>query len=193
MANATAAGEGKRADARRNISAILDAGLECLTRDPDANIGDIAKHAGLGRVTLYGHFASRAELVDAVFTRAVAEADEALDAVDLSGEPRAALVELVDRTWQIVDRFRAVLLAAQRALPAERIHDAHAGPMRRIQGLIERGRAAGDFRSDLPVQWLVTVFYSVVHAAADEINAGRLDREEGADVITRTLLAAYAG
>ena len=32
----------KRADARRNVEAILEAALACLIRDPEANIGDIA-------------------------------------------------------------------------------------------------------------------------------------------------------
>ena len=48
-----------RADARRNIQLILDAAEACLTRDADASMSDIATEAGLGRVTIYGHFASR--------------------------------------------------------------------------------------------------------------------------------------
>ena len=61
-----APGRERRADARRNIAAILDAALLCLARDPDASIADIAQAAGVGRVTLYGHFKSRADLIDAV-------------------------------------------------------------------------------------------------------------------------------
>src|SRR5206468_3330957 len=111
----------KRADARRNIEAILDAARTCLIRDPDANIGEIAKAAGIGRVTLYGHFSTRADLVDAVFTRTLEESDHVLHAVDLSGDPRTALTRLIDSSWRIVHRFRALLQAAQRALPPERI------------------------------------------------------------------------
>ena len=48
-----------RADARRNIELILDAAEACLTRNPDASMSDIAAEAGLGRVTIYGHFTSR--------------------------------------------------------------------------------------------------------------------------------------
>lgn len=188
---ATAA-HGKRADARRNIEAILDAGLACLAEDPDASIGHIAKRAGVGRMTLYGHFATRAELIDAVFTRALADADKALNAVDLSGDPRRALTALVEGTWQIVNQSRALLETAQRTLSPQRLLAAHAGPMHRVHGLIERGVTDGSFRSDLPVSWLVTVFQSVVHGAAEEINAGRLAEADAARFITETLLAAYA-
>ncbi len=61
----------KRADAQRNIAAILDAATECLSRNPAASTSEIAKAAGVGRVTLYGHFPSRPELVDAVFVHAI--------------------------------------------------------------------------------------------------------------------------
>jgi AcrR family transcriptional regulator len=40
---------------------------------------------------LYGHFPNRADLVDAVFARAVADAHAALDTVDATGDPREAL------------------------------------------------------------------------------------------------------
>ncbi|MGH3403828.1 MAG: hypothetical protein ACRDRJ_15215 [Streptosporangiaceae bacterium] len=43
----------RRADARRNIAAILEAALDCLARDPQASIADIAAGAGVGRITLY--------------------------------------------------------------------------------------------------------------------------------------------
>ncbi|TDD69694.1 TetR/AcrR family transcriptional regulator [Jiangella aurantiaca] len=182
---------GKRADAQRNVAAILDAAAACLVRDPDASVSDIAAAAGVGRVTLYGHFASRTELVDAVFVRAVTRAHEALDAVDLTGDARQALARLVASSWQVIDESRMLLVAAQHTLPPERIRKLHENPMRRVRSLLERGRAAGVFRFDLPADWLVAVFYTVVHGAADEIGAGRLAAEAAADAITATLLAAF--
>jgi TetR/AcrR family transcriptional regulator, mexCD-oprJ operon repressor len=160
---------GRRADARRNIAAILDAALACIVRDPEASIGEIAKAAGVGRVTLYGHFSSRAELVDAVFARNIEQAHQILDATDLGTDPRQALERLVASSWQIVSRFRALLTAAQRELPADRIRAHHDRPMRRVRSLVERGQRDGVFRADLPAEWLVATFYSIVHGAADEL------------------------
>jgi hypothetical protein len=108
-------GEGAPAASRRAAQRRGDLG--CCSglpgRDPDASVGDIAKAAGVGRVTFYGHFPTRADLVDAVFARTVAEADEAFKGVDLTGDPRAALARLVASSWQIVNRHRALLRAAQ--------------------------------------------------------------------------------
>src|SRR4051812_39142115 len=94
---------GKRADAQRNIAAILDAATQCLGRDPAASTSEIAKAAGVGRVTLYGHFPSRAELLDAVFVHAIEAGEEALGQVDLSGDPREALSRLIESSWRLVD------------------------------------------------------------------------------------------
>ena len=181
----------RRADARRNIAAILDAALDCLSRDPQASIADIAAAAGVGRVTLYGHFASRAELIDAAFGQAIRQADEVLDAVDLTGDPRDALARLVDSSWRIMDRLRGALEAGQRELPPGRIRAHHDQPMNRVAALVGRGRRDGVFRSDLPAEWMVALFYSVMHGAAAEIGAGRLSSGDASGVITSTLLAAY--
>jgi TetR/AcrR family transcriptional repressor of mexCD-oprJ operon len=181
----------KRADAQRNIEAILDAALACLGRDPDASVGEIAKQAGVGRVTLYGHFPSRADLVAAVFTRTVEHADAALDAIDTDGDPRQVLVRLIRSAWPLVDQSRAVRVAALAALPAERIHAAHAGPMHRIERLVERGRDEGVFRTDLPASWLVGTLLTIMHGAADEITAGRLVAEDAGELIAATALAAF--
>jgi TetR/AcrR family transcriptional repressor of mexCD-oprJ operon len=155
--------ETKRADAKRSIAAILAAATECLSRDPAASTSEIAKAAGVGRVTLYGHFPSRADLVDAVFVHAIESGRHALDAVDLNGE----------------------------TLPPGRIRDLHAGPMARVERLIERGQADGVFRTDLPMSWLVSVMHNVMHGATADIEAGRITSDKAAEYITATLLAAF--
>jgi AcrR family transcriptional regulator len=186
-----AAPRAQRADARRNIAAILDAATDCLARDPDMSIADIAAAAGVGRITLYGHFKTRAELVEAVLARTLEHADAVLDATDTTGDPSAALARLVASSWQIVHHFRNILLAAHRELPAERIRGVHDRILRRVRTLIERGQRAGTFRTDLPKQWLVTTTFSLMHAAAEDAAAGRIKAQDAAGLITATLLAAF--
>jgi TetR/AcrR family transcriptional regulator, mexCD-oprJ operon repressor len=181
---------GRRADARRNIASILDAAVVCLVQNPDASVAEIAQTAGVGRVTLYGHFRTRADLVEAVLTRTLEEADTALDSTDTKGDPQQALTRLVGASWQIVYQFRSVLQAAQHELPAERIRAVHDRILRRVQTLIDRGQRAGVFRDDLPKRWLVTTAFSLIHAAAEDSAAGRLNADDAPRVIAATLLAA---
>ena len=181
----------QRADARRNVTAILDAATDGLARDPEISIADIAAAAGVGRITLYGHFKTRAELVDAVLARTVEHADAVLGATDTTGEPAEALARLVTSSWQIVHQFRNILLAAHRELPAERIRGVHDPILRRVQSLIGRGQRTGTFRTDLPKQWLITTSFSLMHAAAEDAAAGRVKADDAAGLITATLLAAF--
>jgi AcrR family transcriptional regulator len=186
--NSTAA---KRADALRSIEAIVQAAAECLGRNPEASLSEIARAAGVGRVTLYAHFNSRAEVVDAAMSRAIDRGNEVLDAVDLTGDPLFALTRYIEAGWHLVDQARALLAAAQRELSAGRIRELHAGPAARVETLVARGRAEGAFRTDLPIAWMVNVLHTVMHSAAEEIRAGRLTPERAADHITATVLAAF--
>jgi AcrR family transcriptional regulator len=185
-----ATGQPRRADARRNVAAILAAATDCLAQDPDTSMAEIAAAAGVGRMTLYGHFKTRAELLDAVLAGALAEAHQALEGVDVSGDPRDALARLTAASWLVVDRLRHLLTAAQRELPAERIRQAHDPVLGRVNELIARGRRDGVFRTDQPEQWLTNLAVTVMHAAAAEVSAGRLPASQAASAVAGTLLAA---
>lgn len=97
MARQSREDRGRRADAERNIAAIIDAGVRLLSSDPNASVADIAQAAGVGRVTLYGHFPSRETLVDRVLAHAVAQAEHAL-ALEFTAELPApeAVVALIE-------------------------------------------------------------------------------------------------
>ncbi|WP_392342508.1 TetR/AcrR family transcriptional regulator (plasmid) [Leifsonia sp. P73] len=181
----------QRADARRNVSAILDAAQRCLSSDPHATIAQIAESAGVGRMTLYGHFATRAELVDAVLERVTAESGDVLDSVDISGPPAEGLARLVSASWEVVHRFNAIREAAEDELPEERMRDHHTAHFRRLDALIERGQADGSFRRDLPRQWLITVCYRLMHGAADDCAAGVIERHDAGRFVAASVLATF--
>jgi len=181
----------RRADAQRNVEAILRAATDCLGRDPEATLAEIAAAAGIGRVTLYGHFPSRADLLDAVMQHHLERGNAVLEPVDLSGPPRVALVRLIEASWEVLDQSRSILMAAQKELSPARIQQLHQAPAARVAGLIERGRAEGAFRTDLPVSWLVVTLHHLMHAAADEIHAGRLTADDAPRFIAGAALGAF--
>lgn len=183
----------RRADAERNTAAIVDAGLDCFLADPQASMAAIARAAGVSRVTLYSHFPTREALLDAALDRAVAESAATLEALDSrAGTFEEALARLIRGSWRLLDRHSAVFAVASVALPPEQLRERHDRVLAPVRRLIGRGREGGEVRSDLSVDWLVTVVYSLVHAAAAEVQAGRMSAEEAPEALTATVLAAVA-
>ena len=186
-----ARGEHKRADARKNIDAIIEAAVVCLARDPDVSMSEIAKAAGVGRVTLYAHFENRSVLLSEVVAVAMAQTEADLEALDLRGNPREALARLVEATWRLTHRFGALVVAAEQALPPEQIREAHEQPARRVRRLLQRGRRSGDFRTDMPVDWLVSMMQSVIHGASGAVHRGEISADAAPELARKTILAAY--
>lgn len=181
----------RRADAERNIAAILDAALVLFTEEPQSSMAAIARAAGVGRVTLYAHFPSREVLLEAVLDRTIAEAGEVIKkAAPEEGPAIEALRRLLRTSWHALDQHRKLFDLAQRELGPVRLRQRHREVVDHVEGLLARGREEGVIRTDLPLNWLVTTVYSLLHAAAEDVNTGQLEAEDAAGVLEATLLAA---
>lgn len=192
MSSPTEVPSRRRADARKNIAAILDAATVCLAVDPDASINDIAAAAGVGRVTIYGHFDNRAALVGQVVERALASSDADLDAVDLDGDAHEALGRLLEASWHVTYRYGGLVLAAQTALPERDLRAAHHQPVQRMTRLLRRGRREESVRSDMPLSWQITTIQGVIHAASNAVHRGELAAARAPGLVRTTILAALA-
>lgn len=188
----TAGARPRRADAERSIARIVSAARACLSRDPNATIDDIAKEAGVGRMTLYGHFRTRPDLVEAALVEALRAGEETLSAVDLTGDARDALARLLASSWSLVAESAALVEAAQGVLPAGRLRELHTAPARRVEDLIRRGQEQGVFRTDLPIPWLIGAVHYILKGAAEEHRAGRVKAREVPRLVTATAQSILA-
>jgi AcrR family transcriptional regulator len=152
-------------------------------------MAEIARRAGVVRATIYVHFPTREQLIGAVTDRAIAEVTEALAAAEPErGEPAEALRRVLRVTWRELDRLHA-LVQVNATLSREEFHRRHLPFLERIAPLLERGRASGVFRADLPVSWHLAMLLAVVHAASGEVHAGRI----GAAEVEPAMIAAALG
>jgi AcrR family transcriptional regulator len=147
-----------RADARRNRERVLKAARKRFAEDGlDAQMDDIAKEAGVGVGTVYRHFPTKEDLVDALiadrFDRIAEWAREALDEDDAWEAFRRLMYRAAE--LQASDRALSEALASR----AEKMHEAAvtSGVHELTETLVARAQESGGMRRDAAVEDVPTI------------------------------------
>ena len=183
----------RRADAERNVAAILDAAIEALADDLDASMAEIARRAGVVRATLYVHFPTRDVLLDAVTRQGIERATIAIAAAEPErGDADEALVRVITAAWRTLDRLHSIV-----AINARRPHSdfraLHEPVLDLLGPLIERGQRDGTFRAEVPLRWHLTVILALIHAASQELRNGAVRAEDIEPALAATVVGAVSG
>lgn len=183
----------RQVTAERNLEAILDAAERLLQRGEQPNISAVAVAAGVSRPTVYAHFADRAQLVEALVERTVRSTMAAIESADAaSGPAPEALRRLLAASWTELAHHEEIARAAGAELSSHAMRRAHEAARDVIRTLVERGRREHAFRTDLTVDWLVTSSLALIHAAADEVRVGGLDRRAALRALSITIENLFA-
>jgi AcrR family transcriptional regulator len=182
-------GRRERSDGRRNAQRILDAAADAIAENPAASLEQIARRAGVSRVTLYAHFAGREALLDALTDRSVREMAAALrDAAPDAGPADAAMDRVLAAAWRTIGRYRGLVIVNQRLSPS-RLAARTAPATGVVRELIRRGQDSGVFDPELPADWLLGAVVDLIHAASRQVSAGRLDAATAERALRRTAAA----
>jgi AcrR family transcriptional regulator len=166
----------KRADARRNYDKLIAAGRAAFTEDGrGASLEDIARRAGVGIGTLYRHFPSRQDLLEAVYVEEV----DALcrSAVDLSSQPPwEALVAWLHRFVGYLATKQALAeeLLAYRDRGADVFQSCRAAMYAGGEPLLVRAQEAGLARPDTDITEVIQLVGGIAKIQTAE--PGQLDR-----------------
>jgi AcrR family transcriptional regulator len=171
----------KRADARRNYDKLIAAARDAFTeKDTSASLEDIARRADVGIGTLYRHFPTRTDLIEAVYVEEV----DALcrSAADLSHEePWEALVGWLQRFIGYVATKHA--LAEELFAVADRDSEVFKTCRGAFYGagepLLRRAQEAGEVRPDVTIDDVVKM-------------VGGIAKIQGADPATIERILAVA-
>jgi AcrR family transcriptional regulator len=143
----------KRADARRNYERLLVAARAAFTEaDTDASLEDIARRAGVGIGTLYRHFPTRKDLLQAVYVDEVeAISRSAQDLGELP--PWEALLEWLHQFVGYVRTKQALAEELFREVDsgADVFKDCRTALYSAGAPLLERAQRAGEVRTDVDI------------------------------------------
>ncbi|KPI20256.1 regulatory protein TetR [Actinobacteria bacterium OK074] len=158
---------GLRADAAHNRRALLDAAAATFAEQGmDASIAQIAARAGIGKGTVFRHFATKRHLVVALlcdqFDELAAAGTALLDAAD----PESALLEFMTTGVGMQARDRSFCQAATdivRGDPEVRAASTRLSEV--AEALTDRARRQGTVRGDVTGQDIVLLLGAACQAA----------------------------
>ena len=138
-----------RADAVRNRERVIAAARKVMARKGlDAQMDEIARAAKVGVGTVYRHFPTKDDLVDALaaarFERLAELADEALEHPD----PEQAFVEFIRASAEIQVADRALSEVLVSRPETMRRSSESVGMLGRVAKVMARAQAAGAVRAD---------------------------------------------
>jgi AcrR family transcriptional regulator len=140
-----------RADARRNRERIMSAGRELFAREgPQAQMDDIAAHAGVGIGTVYRHFPTKEALLTAMVRERFQEFAEIAKVAEEIPDPRAALESVILTSAEAVEGDSGFQLAmmGSNELEWEGIEQDKAALAEVLTRIISRAAAASVIRED---------------------------------------------
>jgi AcrR family transcriptional regulator len=160
----------KRADAQRNIEALLKAASAVFAKSGvDAPVRDIAQKAGVGVGTVYRHFPQRSDLIVAVFRQEVDACADAAAALAPKYPPTEALSRWMLRFTEFVAAKRGLATALHSGDPAyEPLPAYYDGRLRPAMAmLLDRAVAAGEIRAGVAPGDLLSAAVSLCRPAYD--------------------------
>jgi AcrR family transcriptional regulator len=160
-----------RADAQRNIDALLDAAKTVFASSGvDAPAKEIADLAGVGVGTLYRHFPKRSDLVKAVVRSGIDACADAGPALSAAHEPAVALAKWLHRYTEFLGTKRGLASALHSGDPA---FDALPGYFLQrltptLASLLEAAVSSGAIRAGISAKDLLYAVAQLCVPVADE-------------------------
>ena len=151
-----------RSDARRNRDRLVASARELFaTSGVDVPVEEITHHAGLGMGTLYRHFPTKEELLDAVLEDAFAEIVRLAERAAAEDDAWAGLTTFLEQALALHAENRGlkdVLAARQHGAPRAKAMRARIWPL--LRRLIERAQEQGALRTDFTAEDLPMLFWT---------------------------------
>ncbi|MET7693980.1 helix-turn-helix domain-containing protein [Streptomyces sp. NPDC005483] len=155
-----------------------------LAADPGVSIAAIAAEAGVDRRTVYRRFASREELLAAVYEARLTAIERAIEDARLREAPVTVALHryveniiTVNRTWPV---------DLTRMLADDSVHARRDAGIAEVELFLRRATDEGLLRPGLPDGWAGALLPQLMHLVSRQLP--RLSPARAADVVVDTLL-----
>jgi len=151
-----------RRDARRNRERLIASARELFAAaGVDVPVEEITRSAGLGMGTLYRHFPTKDELIDAVLEDAFAEIVELAERADAEEDAWLGLTGFLEQALALHAANRGLKdMLATSEHGRERAQAMRARIRPPLARLIERAQTQGELRRDFTTEELPAVFWT---------------------------------
>jgi AcrR family transcriptional regulator len=168
-----------RADALRNRALVVEAArVVFAARGADASMEEIARTAGVGIGTLYRHFPTRYDLLEAAFREGIEQLQAQADELLTSDAPGEALAFWLRAQLAQAATCRGLAAEAMLAMLDRGPCEPTACEAMRRSGaeLLARAQAAGDVRTGIDIDDLVRMVQAIGLAAEESTDPDTANR-----------------
>jgi AcrR family transcriptional regulator len=169
-----------RADAQRNYTNLLKAARVAVSeRGADISLEDIAKSAGVAIGTLYNHFPTRQDLLEAVFIEETNALRVYAEELASAPNPLEALIRWFRLQMDFAARGRSMGAAVMSAkhVPGTNIYAANVAMHQAGEVLLHRAQEAKQIRPDVNILDVIRLVYGIAMVnehASDPDGANRM-------------------
>lgn len=174
--------------ANRSRLALMNAGIQAFLKNPNASLTEVASFAGVGRATLYRHFATREQLIQELAKESLSLIDGAMKPIYEKGlEGRSAIEAMLHVSMPLADRFHFLLSLWNIADEDPAVKEIYDRQLEEINDLVEQGKQAGDIKLEMATYWIVTLIDCLIYAGWWSVKNEQCDAKAAANLAIQSL------
>ncbi|MDX2038150.1 MAG: helix-turn-helix domain-containing protein [Isosphaeraceae bacterium] len=171
---------------------IIEAAVRELGTNPRANMSEIARAAGVQRVTVHRYFGSREALIRSIAEWALSQVDEAVRAVaERAASPIERLTDVIKRLVPVADRVRFLYTNPEMWREPE-LRSRLEVIEKQLRSWVDEAKKLGEISSEFPSAWVVAAIDGLLYAALEANRAGDIATNDMANLVVATLLRGVA-
>ncbi|WP_079031938.1 TetR/AcrR family transcriptional regulator [Streptomyces specialis] len=151
-----------RGDARRNRERLLDAARALFAeRGVDVAMAEIARRAGVSNGTLYNHFPTRQDLIEAVFLDRLEKNVELAEQARAADDPWQGFADYVTGICELQAADRGYNEVVTRGMTSPAARRLQATATAALADVFARAQRAGTLRADAAIEDLAFVVWGI--------------------------------